>query len=184
MYSDPYEYAAKIITNGGIIAYATEAVWGFGCDPWNSSAVKKLLELKQRPSQKGFILVVSNLMQIKPLVNNFSLKEKQKISKSQSRATTWILKDKSKWIPSFVKGDTNDVAIRISKHRGVEKLCLAFGGPVISSSVNISGMPALTKYEQVVNSFGKQLDFIIPGDVGSDSRPSRIIEFTTGKIIR
>ena len=50
------QQAARIVREGGVIAYPTEAVWGLGCDPWNEAAVMRLLALKRRPVQKGLIL--------------------------------------------------------------------------------------------------------------------------------
>ena len=41
---------------GGVIACPTEAVWGLSCDPDNAGAVFRLLQLKQRPVEKGLIL--------------------------------------------------------------------------------------------------------------------------------
>ena len=50
--------------NGGLIAYPTEAVFGLGCDPANEAAVHKLLAVKQRPIEKGLILLAANYSQL------------------------------------------------------------------------------------------------------------------------
>ena len=49
-----------VISKGGVIAYPTEAVFGLGCDPDNEIAIQKLLDVKQRPWQKGLILIASH----------------------------------------------------------------------------------------------------------------------------
>ncbi|MDN6319504.1 MAG: Sua5/YciO/YrdC/YwlC family protein, partial [Marinobacter sp.] len=56
--------ARSVILRGGVIAYPTEAVWGLGCDPWNLSAVTRILTLKNRPVEKGMILVASSVAQV------------------------------------------------------------------------------------------------------------------------
>src|SRR5918992_3374074 len=65
--------AAEIIRAGGVVAYPTEAVFGLGCDPVNEAAVEKLLKLKQRPRDKGLILIAAEFAQLegflKPLDN-------------------------------------------------------------------------------------------------------------------
>ena len=53
--------AVTALKQGGILAYPTEAVWGLGCDPFNQQAVLKLLALKQRPMDKGLILIAANV---------------------------------------------------------------------------------------------------------------------------
>lgn len=56
--------AARVVREGGVIAYPTEAVWGLGCDPWNEDAVYRLLALKARPVEKGLIVVAANIHQL------------------------------------------------------------------------------------------------------------------------
>ena len=51
--------AVRVLQHGGVIAYPTEAVWGLGCDPFDEAAVTRLLALKQRPVDKGLILVAA-----------------------------------------------------------------------------------------------------------------------------
>jgi L-threonylcarbamoyladenylate synthase len=53
-----------------VIAYPTEAVFGLGCDPDSEKAVNALLALKQRPWQKGLILIAANYEQLKPYVDD------------------------------------------------------------------------------------------------------------------
>lgn len=57
------QQAARVVRQGGVIAYPTEAVWGLGCDPWNETAVERLLALKERPMHKGLILVADDIQQ-------------------------------------------------------------------------------------------------------------------------
>ena len=58
--------AARALRRGGLVAYPTEAVWGLGCDPANQTALARLLELKQRPWQKGLILIAARWDQLSP----------------------------------------------------------------------------------------------------------------------
>ncbi|RBL32016.1 tRNA threonylcarbamoyladenosine biosynthesis protein RimN, partial [Xanthomonas oryzae pv. oryzae] len=53
--------AVATLTQGGVIAYPTEAVWGLGCDPRQEAAVLRLLEIKRRPVDKGVIVVTSRV---------------------------------------------------------------------------------------------------------------------------
>ena len=64
--------AAAVVINGGVIAYPTEAVWGLGCDPWNPEAVYRVLALKQRPVDKGVILIGTAQAQFAPLLDPLS----------------------------------------------------------------------------------------------------------------
>ena len=63
-------------------------------------------------------------------------------------------------------------------------LCLAWGGPLVSTSANPSGSRAPTAAFQVHRYFGRQLDYVMPGAVGEARRPSVIRDLTTGSLIR
>lgn len=53
--------AVAALTQGGVIAYPTEAVWGLGCDPRQEAAVLRLLAIKRRPVDKGVIVVAASM---------------------------------------------------------------------------------------------------------------------------
>lgn len=61
------EQIAETLRQNQVVAYPTEAVFGLGCNPQSESAVKKLLDLKQRPVEKGLILVAPSLDFFRPL---------------------------------------------------------------------------------------------------------------------
>ena len=62
----------NVLAQGGVIACATEAVWGLSCDPDNPSAVERLLALKNRPINKGLILVASDIEQFGDLLEGLN----------------------------------------------------------------------------------------------------------------
>ncbi|HEU6454836.1 MAG TPA: Sua5/YciO/YrdC/YwlC family protein, partial [Roseateles sp.] len=61
--------AVAALKAGGVIAYPTEAVWGLGCDPFDEAAVLRLLAIKQRPVEKGLILIAADQAQLQPLLD-------------------------------------------------------------------------------------------------------------------
>lgn len=61
-----------------VIAYPTEAVFGLGCDPDSEQAVNALLALKQRPWEKGLILIAADYAQLKPYIDDSALSEQQR----------------------------------------------------------------------------------------------------------
>ena len=72
------QQAAREIRAGAVLAYPTEAVWGLGCDPAHEAAVMKLLQLKQRPVEKGMILVAADLAQLEGWVRVDALPAERK----------------------------------------------------------------------------------------------------------
>lgn len=75
---DAIAAAIDVLNEERVIAYPTEAVFGVGCDPDSETAVMRLLELKQRPVDKGLILIAANYEQLKPYIDDTMLTDVQR----------------------------------------------------------------------------------------------------------
>ncbi|MGL5288697.1 MAG: Sua5/YciO/YrdC/YwlC family protein, partial [Aeromonas sp.] len=64
-----FELAVAALQQDGVIAYATEAVFGLGCDPDSEVAVQRLLAIKQRPVEKGLILIAADMAQLQDYID-------------------------------------------------------------------------------------------------------------------
>ena len=73
--SEAVAHAVAVLKNEHVIAYPTEAVFGVGCDPDSETAVMRLLELKQRPVEKGLILIAASFEQLKPYIDDSRLSD-------------------------------------------------------------------------------------------------------------
>ena len=62
--SFPIAKAGRILKEGGVVAYPTEGVFGLGCLPGDRAAVERLLEIKQRDSSLGLVLIGSRREQL------------------------------------------------------------------------------------------------------------------------
>ena len=175
--------AARCIKRGGIIAYPTEAVFGLGCDPANQLAVAKLLALKNRPWQKGLIVVATNLQQLGPWIQALSDNYLQRLDKSWPGPTTWLLPASSS-CPNWLTGTHDTLAVRISAHPLVRSLCNILDGPVISTSANSSGQRPARSVLDTRLRFGTRIDFVLPGMLGDQEQPTRIRDLASGKLIR
>lgn len=76
--TDAIAAAIAVLKQEKVIAYPTEAVFGVGCDPDSETAVTRLLELKQRPVDKGLILIAASFDQLKPYIDDSMLTEAQR----------------------------------------------------------------------------------------------------------
>lgn len=176
--------AANSIKQGGVIAYPTEAVWGLGCDPWNRSAVYRILEIKSRPVEKGVILVGCSEDQFAPLLDPLYREDRAKLSACWPGPHTWLIPDPDNWVPEWVKGQFDTVAVRVSAHPQVQELCRAVGHPIVSTSANRAGEEPLLTQAGVNHEFSGELEAIVVGETGSQPIPSQIRDLRTGKIIR
>lgn len=176
--------AAKRLREGELIAYPTEAVWGIGCDPLNREAVYRLLRLKRRAVDKGLLLVAAGMEQIGELLAQLTVDEIARLRDSWPGHITWLVPDPDGQYPEWIRGEHPAVAIRVSDHPVVRELCLAFGGPIVSTSANLAGEPEFRSMEDVRRQFGADIGCIVEGELGGHGKPSEIRDLVTGERIR
>lgn len=172
--------AARSVLTGNIIAYPTEAVYGLGCDPYQQHAVFNLLTLKNRPVDKGLILVGSALSQFNDFIEPLSNEHQQQIS-SQT-ATTWLAP--AAHAPYWLRGRFGTLAIRLSAHPLVKTLCSTLGQPLVSTSANPAGKNPAKKYLQVQHYFHNEVDIILRDKTGSLTKPTEIRDLISQQVIR
>jgi L-threonylcarbamoyladenylate synthase len=180
--------AANCLKQGQVLAYPTEAVWGLGCDPYNENAFQEILKLKQRPIEKGVILLAGHISQIEHLLESLSLEMREKVIDSWTnkspteRATTWLL-PASDDIPTWIKGNHPKVAVRVTTHPLCVALCNAFNGFIVSTSANTAGLEPARSLQDASHYFKNGTNYL-NGDLGLSQEPSKIIDAETGAVIR
>ncbi|MCW2477060.1 MULTISPECIES: L-threonylcarbamoyladenylate synthase type 1 TsaC [unclassified Symbiopectobacterium] len=167
-----------------VIAYPTEAVFGLGCDPDSEAAVMQLLALKQRPVEKGLILIAADYQQLTPYIDDSQLSAEQKSAMFASwpGPVTWVMPAKP-GTPRWLTGQFSSLAVRVSAHPLVRELCLAFGKPIVSTSANLTGLPPCRTVQEVLAQFGEAFPVLL-GETSGRQNPSEIRDVLTGNLIR
>lgn len=169
---------------GELFVYPTEAVMGIGCDPDNEEAVIKLLTLKQRPREKGMILIADSYSRLLKYVDDKSVPphKRAEVFSSWPGHNTWLL-PKSAEAPDWITGDHDKIAVRVTAHPVVVALCQTLGKPLVSTSANPSGMPPALTTEEAKQYFGDDVVYAT-GEVTNPGKPSTIRDCETGQVIR
>ena len=180
-----FNQALNALMDGEVIAYPTEGVFGVGCDPDNSEAVRKLLDLKQRPADKGLILIAASYQQLIPYIDESQLTQEQLIRVKQSwpGPITWIMPS-SERVSRWVSGQHQSIAVRVTDHPLVQKMCNAFGKPLTSTSANLSGQPPCMTSEEVYMQFGYDQIAVLEGQTGGREKPSEIRDAQSLQVLR
>ena len=174
-------YAAEVIRAGGVIAYPTEQVFGLGCDPDCEAAIARILDLKQRSQQAGFILIAENLAQLHDWISPTATEREQMLA--PNRFITWIVTanpQASHWIT----GGRRTIAVRITQHPVAAALCHLSGTPLVSTSANRHGHPPARSVLSARCKFGRRVDCFVAGTTGVRGKPSEIRDARSGTIIR
>jgi L-threonylcarbamoyladenylate synthase len=173
---------AAHLKRGGLIAYPTESCYGLGCDPDNRRAVQRILKLKQRPQGKGLILIASAYHQVARYLQPLTLEQQQRLKDAGTQATTYLMPARPS-CPRWVRGAHDTLAVRLTAHPFAKHLCRSAGSALISTSANRSSQRPAKTYSECVRLFGNQVR-VLPGRVGKRRRPSRILAWADGRIVR
>jgi len=170
---------------GGIIAYPTEAVFGLGCDPDNEKALKLLLKLKERPAEKGLILLAGSFEQLLPYINLSNIPE-DKLNVILSRWPDGItqLLPKNKKLSPLLSGRFDSIAVRVTSQPDVVALCNQTNKPIVSTSANLSGLDPARTWQALDSIISESVDYIIKGNTLGHTSPSIILDAITNRVIR
>ncbi|MFT4246577.1 MAG: Sua5/YciO/YrdC/YwlC family protein [Pseudomonas sp.] len=178
-------HAVTTLRTGGVIAYPTEAVWGLGCDPRQEAAVMRLLQIKQRPREKGLIVVATGLDALGGWLDLSTLPPArlEEVRASWPGPNTWILPATAQ-APAWITGRHRGIAVRISAHPLVEQLCRAWQAPLVSTSANLAGSPPARTRAELDPALLRTLDGLLDGQTGGLAQPTPIRDALTGDVLR
>lgn len=163
--------AAKILTDGGIVAVATETVYGLAGNGLDAASVQKIFAAKGRPSDNPLILHISDINQWKTLTKSIPPLALKLAETFWPGALTIIL-EKSDIVPSEVCGGLDTVAVRMPNHDVTRKIISVCGIPLAAPSANTSGKPSPTTAKHVLDDLHGKIDAIVDGgacEVGVES---------------
>jgi L-threonylcarbamoyladenylate synthase len=177
----PLQKAARILNEGGVVAYPTEGVFGLGCLPQAGDAARRILDIKRRDPSLGLILIASEVSQLETYA--VIPPGEPDLAGSIEQPVTWVLSAKPA-TPSWVRGKHAGVAVRICAHPVAAALCDAVASALISTSANVAGQPPPRNSMVLRRRFGRLVDYIVPGDCGPAAGASEIRDFASGRVLR
>lgn len=172
-------YAVNILTEGGVIIYPTDTLYGFGADATNDTAIEKINIIKERSGSMSVIAANKN-MAIDWM--DITSKQIEIIEPYLGGAQTLIVPVKPNTVSSRILGDNNTLGIRIPDSILCNELSFQFGKPIITTSVNRTGKQPMNDPVQIESEFSSEVDLIIDAGTIPDSSGSTIYIFKDHKI--
>ncbi len=157
------EKAAKIIRDGGLVAFPTETVYGLGADAMNADAVGRIYEAKGRPSDNPMIVHISRASDIGQLTRMLSPQIVEIIDNFWPGPLTIVVKKRPE-VPDRTTGGLDTVAVRLPDNEIAQALISASCCPIAAPSANLSGGPSPTRAKDVIADMMGRVDAIIEGD--------------------
>jgi len=162
---------AKIIKDGGLVAFPTETVYGLGANCLDENAVRKIFEAKNRPANNPLIAHITDVSMLDAVARDVPQDIYPLFDAFWPGALTVVLK-KTDAIPDIVTAGGDTVAVRCPSHPIANALIKYSGVPIVAPSANLSGRPSPTCFMHVFSDFKGKIAGIIDGgncDIGIES---------------
>jgi L-threonylcarbamoyladenylate synthase len=166
---------------GGILAYPTETVYGFGTAVDHES-VERLVDLKRRPPAKPFLLLIAGAEMLTRLDLHLSSVASRLAARHWPGPLTLVLSGGDRRVPVRLRGPEGGVAVRWTSHEPLQRLIRAYGDPITSTSANLPGLPPAMAASDIVRDWGDAIGRgvvrVLDGGRLEASAPSTVVDCT------
>jgi len=171
--------AAYVLSQGGVIVYPTDTVYGIGCDITKKNAIERIVQIKARTLKKPFSFICSDLKHISHYAevtdSNYRI-----LKRFLPGPYTFIL-PATKYVPQLLRAKQKTVGIRIPDHPVTLALVQELGNPLLSTSANLTGDDVITDPDEIERVFGKLVDMILQCGMLSNT-PSSVVSLADNKV--
>jgi L-threonylcarbamoyladenylate synthase len=172
-FEESINLASELFMRGSIFIYPTDTIYGFGGNPFNENAIKKISEVKGKENWRRYIFLISEIEMLKSYADINSEKYLDFLLSIWPNPVSVILKLNKKY-QQILKSETG--AFRIPNHRFCVKLISEINMPLVSTSVNRTGKEPLNDPSLIIQEFGNEVDAIFYSDKKSFFEASTLID--------
>jgi L-threonylcarbamoyladenylate synthase len=172
--------AVEILRSGGLVAFATETVYGLGADATNANAVGKIFSVKGRPATNPLIVHVADVSIAKRYVTAWP-ESAQRLAQAFWPGPLTMVLPKSQAIVPAVTAGLATVAIRCPDHPIALELLKQFSGPIAAPSANRSNRISPTTADHVRRELGDDVDLILDGGGCRVGIESTVVDLTSSR---
>lgn len=176
------------LERGGLLAYPTETVYGFGC-ALHPVALERLSTLKERGPDRPFLLLVPDRESVRDL--RWTPAARELADAFWPGPLTLVLEDSAARYPDGVRGPTGGVAVRRTPHPAADAVVRRLGAPITSTSANRPGEPPARSADEAGEAArrlgaGDDEMWVVDGGRLPHAEPSTIVDCTGAapKILR
>ena len=161
-------FAAKVMRDGGLVAFPTETVYGLGANLLDKRAIANLYKVKDRPGGKPFTVHIAALHTIRHMGCHLTKEGVTLAKKFWPGPLTMVLKAK----------DGRKIGFRMPDHKVALKLIKLSRVPVVAPSANLSGHPAPKSAREVLKDLGGRIDLLLDSGRASVGVESTVVDLT------
>ena len=172
------------MSEGGVILYPTDTIWGIGCDATNEEAVRRVYEIKQRQDSKAMLVLVDSSVKVDFYVRDVPEVAWDLIDLADKPLT--IIYSGARNLAANLLAEDGSVGIRVTNEEFSKRLCQQFRKAIVSTSANISGQPSPKNFSEISEEVKSAVDYIVGyrQEEMSNPKPSSIIKLGKGGVIK
>ncbi|HHY46397.1 MAG TPA: threonylcarbamoyl-AMP synthase [Firmicutes bacterium] len=171
-------YAARILQDGGLVAFPTETVYGLGGDATNPRAAMRIFEAKGRPPDNPLIVHIARREDLWLVARDVPQAAQDLVERFWPGPLTMVL-PRTGMVPDAVTAGLDTVAVRMPDHGIALALIAEAGVPVAAPSANTSGKPSPTTADHVIQDLAGRIDLVIDGGPTPVGVESTVIDMTS-----
>jgi len=166
---------AEAVLRGGVVAFPTDTLYGLHCSLFDVDAVEMIARLKRRDRSLAVISLIPEADQAYGLAAEVGDVAARLMARHWPGPLSLIFRA-APIVPPRVRGAGGTVALRFPRDPLCARILQRIGGPVVSSSANISGQRPAETAEEVVRIFGNQLDLVVDAGPRHGETPSTLVD--------
>lgn len=175
------EKGAALVSQGRLVAFPTETVYGLGADASNGEAVAAIFEAKGRPQFNPLIVHVANLEAAKVFGGFDEVSEKLARAFWPGPFTLVLPRTSDCPASPLVSAGLATIALRVPKSRVAQRLLQLSGCAIAAPSANLSGSVSPTTAAHVLADLGGRIDAVIDGGACTVGLESTVVGFQDGE---
>ena len=167
--------AVEVLQQGGVVIYPTETLYAVGCSIRSEAAVRRVAAFKGREEAKPFPVIIGSPEQLVQVAEEGGGKA-ARITDVFWPGPLSVLLPARPDLPARLKNPEGLVSLRWTPHREAQKLCLECQSPLVATSANTSGKPAVARSEELDPELVSQADWVLQGQCSDRSGlPSTVV---------
>ncbi|MDX2013773.1 MAG: L-threonylcarbamoyladenylate synthase [Myxococcaceae bacterium] len=173
------ERAAKVLEDGGLIAYPTDTYYGIGCDLLSRKAIDRLYGVKGRDRKKPLAFLCPDLSDVAKyaIVSKFAYRTMKQLTPGPF---TFVL-TATKLVPDMMQTKQRQVGIRVPQAPLMLAIASKLGRPIVTTSATDGDDQVLIDAKDIKESLGTRLDLILDGGV-QPNEPSTVVSLIDDQI--
>lgn len=176
--SSAVQSTVDCLKKGGVIVYPTETVYGLGGDAANEQVFQRIQQLKNRNARSPFLILAGSQKEIEKYSHGSTGGLAGKLMDHFWPGPLTLILPASPEVPKWLLGCGTSVGIRLSSSVVCRALLTAFGGPLISTSANPSGLKPARSSAEAAGFFGDSVDLILDAGEMKSGMPSTVLDIT------